>query len=133
MTVHPAISVRKFGGKQIDRLRVSILVECAGMRPFPFITVVTVCQAVPASAFQQPTNPWATIPRPPHSVSTPYDSQAERQLLDLANQATAEAGRAPLQRTIASSRNSATEQRSRFLHEGILYKGTEIFSRSMCF
>jgi uncharacterized protein YkwD len=67
------------------------------MRPFLFIIVLTVCLAAPASAFQQSTNPWATIPRPPHAVSAPYDSQAEHQLLDLANQARAEAGLAPLQ------------------------------------
>jgi len=58
---------------------------------------LTVCLAGLASAFQQPTNPWATVPRPPHAVSAPYDSQAERLLLDLANQARAEAGLAPLQ------------------------------------
>jgi uncharacterized protein YkwD len=58
---------------------------------------LTVCFAGLASAFQQPTNPWATVPRPPHAVSAPYDSQAERLLLDLANQARAEAGLAPLQ------------------------------------
>jgi uncharacterized protein YkwD len=57
----------------------------------------TVCFAGLASAFQQPTNPWATVPRPPHGVSAPYDSKAERQLLDLANKARAEAGLAPLQ------------------------------------
>jgi uncharacterized protein YkwD len=34
---------------------------------------------------------------PPYAVSAPYDLQAERQLLDLANQARAEAGLAPLQ------------------------------------
>lgn len=73
------------------------LVECAGMHPFLFIIVLTICLAAPASGFQQPTNPWATIPRPPHAVSAPYDSQAERQLLDLANQARAEAGLTPLQ------------------------------------
>jgi uncharacterized protein YkwD len=58
---------------------------------------LTVCFAGLASAFQQPTNPWATVPRPPHAVSAPYDSHAERLLLDLANQARAEAGLAPLQ------------------------------------
>jgi uncharacterized protein YkwD len=58
--------------------------------------LLTVCLARPASALQQPTNPWATIPRPPHTVSVSYDSQAERQLLDLANEARAEAGLAPL-------------------------------------
>jgi len=67
------------------------------MRPFLFIIVLTVCVAAPASAFQQSTSPWATIPRPPRAVSAPYDSQAERQLLDLANHARAEAGIAPLQ------------------------------------
>ena len=67
------------------------------MRPFLFIIILTVCLAAQASAFQQPINPWATIPRPPHAVSAPYDSQAERQLLELANQARAEAGLAPLQ------------------------------------
>jgi uncharacterized protein YkwD len=65
------------------------------MPPLLFIIVLTVCLAAPASAFQQPTNP--TVPRPAHAVSAPYDSQAERQLLDLANQARAEAGLAPLQ------------------------------------
>jgi uncharacterized protein YkwD len=64
---------------------------------FLFIIVFTVCTAALASAFQQPTNPWATIPRPPHAVAAPYGSQAERQLLDLANRARAEAGLAPLQ------------------------------------
>jgi uncharacterized protein YkwD len=59
--------------------------------------LLTVCLAGPASALQQPTNPWASVPRPPHAVSRPYESQAERQLLDLANQARAEAGLAPLQ------------------------------------
>jgi uncharacterized protein YkwD len=58
---------------------------------------LTVCFAGLASAFQQPTNPWATVPRPPHGVSAAYDSKAESQLLDLANQARAEAGLAPLQ------------------------------------
>jgi uncharacterized protein YkwD len=69
------------------------------MRPFLFILIIglTVCLAAPASAFQQATNPWATIPRPPRAVSAPYDSQAERQLLDLTNHARAEAGLAPLQ------------------------------------
>jgi len=70
------------------------------MRPFLFIFIfilLTVCLADPAPALQQPTNPWATIPRPPHAVSVPYDSQAERQLLDLANQARAGTGLAPLQ------------------------------------
>jgi uncharacterized protein YkwD len=66
------------------------------MHPF-LVILLTICLAGPASALQQPTNPWATIPRPPHAVSVPYDSQAERQLLDLANQARAEAGLAPLQ------------------------------------
>jgi uncharacterized protein YkwD len=66
------------------------------MHPFLFV-LLTVCLAGPASALQQPTNPWATIPRPPHAVSASYDSQAERQLLDLANQARAEARLAPLQ------------------------------------
>lgn len=66
------------------------------MRPF-IIPFLTVCLAHSASALQQPTNPWATVPRPLHAVSAPYDLQAERQLLDLANQARAEAGLAPLQ------------------------------------
>ena len=39
---------------------------------------LTVCFAGLASAFQQPTNPWATVPKPPHGVSVPYDSKAER-------------------------------------------------------
>jgi uncharacterized protein YkwD len=59
--------------------------------------LLTVFVVGPSPALQQPTNPWATIPRPPHVASAPYDSQAERQLLDLANQALAEAGLAPLQ------------------------------------
>jgi uncharacterized protein YkwD len=58
---------------------------------------LTICLASLASAFQQPTNPWATVPKLPHVVSAPYDSKAERQLLDLANQARAEAGLTPLQ------------------------------------
>jgi uncharacterized protein YkwD len=67
------------------------------MRLFLLI-LLTVCLAGPASALQQqPMNPWATIPRPPHAVSATYDLPAERQLLDLANQARAEAGLAPLQ------------------------------------
>src|SRR5579863_5701788 len=89
-------SVRRFVGNKAEGLGFYFLVECAAMRPF-LITVLTACLAAPAFAFQQPTNPWATIPRPPHSVSAAYDSQAERQLLDLANQARAEAGLAPLQ------------------------------------
>jgi hypothetical protein len=64
------------------------------MRPF-LVIGLTICLASLASAFQQPTNPWATVPKPPHGVSAPYDSKAERQLLDLANQARAEAGLAP--------------------------------------
>jgi uncharacterized protein YkwD len=67
------------------------------MRPFLFIVVLAVCRVAPASAFQQPTNPWATIPRPPHAKSAPYDSRAERQLLDLSNHVRAEAGLAKLQ------------------------------------
>ena len=66
------------------------------MRP-SLVILLTVCLAGAAGAQQQPTNPWATIPRPPHAISRPYDSQAERQLLDLANQARTEAGLAPLQ------------------------------------
>jgi uncharacterized protein YkwD len=67
------------------------------MRHFLFIIIaLTVFLAAPASAFQQPTNPWATIPRPPHTASAPYASQAELQLLDLTNQARAD-GLAPLQ------------------------------------
>jgi uncharacterized protein YkwD len=66
------------------------------MRPF-LVIWLTVRLAGLASAFQEPTNPWATVPRPPHGVSAPYDSKAELQLLDLANQARAEAGLAPLQ------------------------------------
>jgi len=57
--------------------------------------LLTVCLAGQASA-QQAANPWATIPRPPRAASGPYDAQAERQLLDLTNQARAEAGLAPL-------------------------------------
>jgi uncharacterized protein YkwD len=67
------------------------------MRVFLFVILFAVCAAILAPAFQQPTNPWATIPRPRHAVSSSYDSQAERQLLDLANRARAEAGLAPLQ------------------------------------
>jgi uncharacterized protein YkwD len=66
------------------------------MRPF-LIILLTMWLAGPAAALQQPANPWATIPRPPHAASAPYDAQAERQLLELANQARAEAGLAPLQ------------------------------------
>jgi len=58
------------------------------------LTWLTVCLAGRGSA-QQSTNPWATIPRPPYAVSAPYDIQ-EHQLLNLANQARAEAGLAPL-------------------------------------
>jgi uncharacterized protein YkwD len=82
----------------------------ASMRRFLIILLI-VSLAVSASAFQQSTNPWATIPRPPHAVSGPYDSQAERMLLDLANQARAEAGVAPLQQddglTQAARKHSA--------------------------
>jgi uncharacterized protein YkwD len=66
------------------------------MRPF-LVIWLTICLASLTSAVQQPTNLWATVPKPPHGVSAPYDSKAERQLLDLANQARAEAGLAPLQ------------------------------------
>lgn len=66
------------------------------MRPFLAI-LLNVCLAGPGSALQRATNPWATIPRPPRPVSAPSDFQAERQLLDLVNQARAEAGLAPLQ------------------------------------
>jgi uncharacterized protein YkwD len=66
------------------------------MRPF-LVIWLTICLASLAAAFQQPTNPWATVPKPPHGVSAPYDSKAARQLLDLANQARAEAGLGPLQ------------------------------------
>jgi uncharacterized protein YkwD len=67
------------------------------MRGLILVTLSTVCMAGPGSAGQQSTNPWATVPRPPHAVSAPYDSAAERQLLTLANQARAEAGVAPLE------------------------------------
>jgi uncharacterized protein YkwD len=67
------------------------------MRGLILVTLSTVCLAGAGSAGQQSTNPWATIPRPPHAVSAPYDSPAERQLLTLANQARAEAGVAPLE------------------------------------
>jgi uncharacterized protein YkwD len=90
-------SVRKFVGNKAKGLGFYFLAECAAMRLFLFIVGLSVCLAAPAFAFQQPTNPWATIPRPPHSVSAAYDSQAARQLLDLANQARAEANLAPLQ------------------------------------
>ena len=64
---------------------------------FVFI-LVTAFLTDPAFAWQQATNPWATIPRPPHaSAPSPYDSQAERQLLSLTNQARAEAGVPPLE------------------------------------
>jgi uncharacterized protein YkwD len=80
------------------------------MRLF-LVSSLSVCLAVSTSALQQPTNPWATIPRPPHPVSAPSDIQAERQLLDLTNQARAEAGLAPLQSdeglTQAARRHSA--------------------------
>jgi uncharacterized protein YkwD len=66
------------------------------MRGLIFVALSTVCLAGPGSAWQQSTNPWATIPRPPHAVSAPDDSPAERQLLTLANQARAEAGLRPL-------------------------------------
>jgi uncharacterized protein YkwD len=67
------------------------------MRRPPLVVLLTACLTGPGSAGQQATNPWATIPRPPHAVSAPYDLSAERQLLHLANQARAEAGVAPLQ------------------------------------
>ena len=47
------------------------------MRPF-LVIWLTICLASLPSAFQQPTNPWATIPKLPHGVSVPYDSKAER-------------------------------------------------------
>jgi uncharacterized protein YkwD len=81
------------------------------MRRLFFVIFLTVCWAGPGSAGQQSTNPWATIPQPPHAVSAPYDSPAERQLLTLANQARAEAGLAPLELeeglTRAARRHSA--------------------------
>jgi uncharacterized protein YkwD len=67
------------------------------MRRPPLVTCLLVYLAAQGSARQQSTNPWATVPRPPHPVSAPKDFQAERQLLNLANQARAEAGLAPLQ------------------------------------
>jgi uncharacterized protein YkwD len=67
------------------------------MRAFLFIIVLSVCRLATASAFQQSTNPWATIPRPPHAISAPYESRAGRQLLELANRVRAEAGLTPLQ------------------------------------
>ncbi len=74
------------------------------------VTWLTVCWAG-ARSWQQSTNPWATIPRPPYAVSAPYDVQGECQLLNLANQARAEAGLAPLQidegLTRAARRHSA--------------------------
>jgi uncharacterized protein YkwD len=66
------------------------------MRRFLFL-LVTIYLVGPAFAWQQTTNQWATVPRPPGAVLAPYDVQAERQLLDLTNQARAEAGLAPLQ------------------------------------
>ena len=66
------------------------------MRLFFLAVLLTVCVAQ-ASAFQETTNPWATIPRPPRTGSTSYDSEAERDLLDLVNQARAKAGVAPVQ------------------------------------
>ena len=81
------------------------------MRGLILLALSTVCLAGPGSAWQQSTNPWATIPRPPHAVAAPSDSQAERQLLTLANQARAEAGLAPLELdeglTRAARRHSA--------------------------
>jgi len=77
----------------------------------------TVCFAGLASAFQQPTNPWATVPRPPHGVSAPYDSKAERQLLDLANQARAEAGLAPLQSDEGLTRAELMALRKELSHD----------------
>ena len=68
----------------------------AGMRFFLSI-LFAVALAGPASALQQPTNSRDKIPRPPHAVSVLSYSQAEYQLLDLANRARAEAGLAPLQ------------------------------------
>ncbi len=52
----------------------------------------------PASPQQQAVNPWATIPRPPRRVSAQYDSQAERELLDLANRARTDVGLVALQK-----------------------------------
>ncbi|HXY09622.1 MAG TPA: CAP domain-containing protein [Terriglobales bacterium] len=80
------------------------------MRRLIVVALLTFCLAGSASA-QQSTNPWATIPRPPHAASAAYNSQAERQLLALANQARAEAGLAPLELeeglTRAARRHSA--------------------------
>lgn len=59
--------------------------------------LLTVVLAGPASALQRVTNSQTTIPQPPHAVLVPYYSQAEYQLLDLANRARAEAGLASLQ------------------------------------
>jgi uncharacterized protein YkwD len=56
------------------------------------IISLTLCLAGPASSQQQTVNPWATVPRPPHGVSAAYDSQGERELLNLANRARADAG-----------------------------------------
>lgn len=83
-------------GKQSESFGVLLLVDRTGMRAFPVIWLI-VWLAGPATTLQQPTNPWATIPKPPRAVSGPYDSQAERQLLDLTNRARAEADLQPLQ------------------------------------
>jgi uncharacterized protein YkwD len=82
------------------------------MRLFLFIiSAFGVCLAARASAFQQQTNPWASIPRPPRAVTAPSGSQAELQLLDLANRARAEAGLGPLRSdeglTTAARKHSA--------------------------
>jgi len=75
------------------------------------IISLTLCLAGPASSQQQAVNPWATIPRPPHGVSGTYDSQGERELLNLANRARADAGLVALQRdeglTQAARKHSA--------------------------
>jgi len=79
------------------------------MRGLILVTLSTVCLAGPGSAGQQPTNPWATIPRPPHAVAAPYDSADERQLLTLANQVRADVAPLELEEglTRAARRHSA--------------------------
>jgi len=64
----------------------------------PFLAILLLADVAGAGAVPQRTiNPWATIPRPPYAASVSGEAQAERQLLDLTNQARAEAGLAPLQ------------------------------------
>lgn len=64
------------------------------MRVF-LVASLSICLANTAMALQQGTKPY--VPRPPYASSAPSGDQAERQLLDLTNQARAQAGLAPLQ------------------------------------